>query len=550
MMKKIGILCKQFNNLRNFELRIINEIINDQDLDLTVLILDERKKNKKNTVFKKLKRENKKGKIFSKIVMKIQEIIELQIFNIKTNPINSEKTKILKTIKQIYVSPETKGNVDFFSKSETDKIREFELDVLLRFEFNIIIGDILDVSKNGIWSFHHGDNRYNRGGPSCFWEIMNKEKNIGVTLQKLTQELDGGFVIDRGTYNKHWSWIKSRQIVQESSVRLLLKNLNKLKSDNVEYIKSGNYYYELYKFPSLFISIRYIIYFYSNIIIRIFKRINSKIFGVRYASWTIMISKGSFLNSVLHKIKKIKLPKNEFWADPFLINYENQQYIYFENYEYSKGKGKISCGKLENEKIIDIVDVLDKPYHLSYPNVFKFKNDLYMIPETHQNFRLEIYKCTSFPNDWELYSTAFEGEQIVDCNLHQDELGKLWLFLNKKELNSDGCSDLYIYQIDSLKLEKIISHQENPVIINSLSARNAGPIFKHENKILRPSQINSEGIYGRGLNINQIETLTLNEYTEKTLHKCFPYFDRKLQGIHHLHQFEDCFATDVCYKKR
>ena len=107
------------------------------------------------------------------------------------------------------LSPKRKGFLDIFSDEESDLISNYKLDIILRHEFNIIRGKILQSAKHGIWSFHHGDNDINRGGPSCFWEIILNQKYIGVTLQKLTPELDGGYIIDKGYYNKHWSWIKS-----------------------------------------------------------------------------------------------------------------------------------------------------------------------------------------------------------------------------------------------------------------------------------------------------------------------------------------------------
>ena len=429
-------------------------------------------------------------------------------------------------------------------------IEGYNLDLILRFEFDIIRGKILNSSKNGIWSFHHGDNKVNRGGPSCFWEIILNQKSIGVTLQKLTPELDGGLIIDKAFYNRHWSWVKTRQLVLESSVSLLLKNINKLKRNTIELSDSGLYYYPLYKFPSIYFSIKYLYIFYSNIILRIFRRLNVKVFKAKYSSWTLIISKGNFFNAVLHKLKPVRPPSNEFWADPFIVTYKNEDYVFFENYQYSRKKGKISCGKLVNNNLTEIIDVLDKDYHLSYPSVFIEKEEFFMIPETNQNKRLEIYKCVSFPDKWELYSSAFEGEEIVDCNYYKDEMDQQWLFLNKKLQNSDGCSDLYIYLIDSLRLNSIKPHFENPVITNSNLARNAGPIFKYRHKIYRPSQINNEGIYGRGLNINEILKLNIEEYKEITVKKCLPFFNKNIQGIHHLHQKGDTFVTDICYKKK
>ena len=547
-MIRIGILSKQINDLRNFELRIIKHILEDPDLDLSILIFDGRKSNNKFSFFRKIKRHINRGKILSKILLKLQEKLENRLFRI--NPLkNKEKLiKELGKVDKIFLYPDRKGFLDIFSKKDFDDVSKYDLDLIIRFEFDIIRGNILDASRNGIWSFHHGDNRINRGGPSCFWEIVHKHKSVGVTLQKLTPELDAGYVIDRGTYNIHWSWINTRNRVLESSVSLLIKNLNKLKNNKIIYKESGIYFNTLFKFPGLIFSLKYLILFYLNIISSILKRINVKLFNAKYSYWTIIISKGNFFKSNLNKLKPLILPKKEFWADPFLLNHKKDKYVFFENYEYNKQKGKISCGRIVGNELKDIVDVMTKDYHLSYPSIFNYKDDLFMIPETHQNYRLEIYRCVSFPNDWELYSTAFEGEQIVDCNFFEDSLNNKWLFLNKKSPNTDGCSDLYIYLIDSLSLNKIIPHNENPVITNSLKARNAGPIFKHLGKIYRPSQINSNAIYGRGLNVNEIVHLDIDNYEEKTIQKCLPFFKKNIQGIHHLHQYDGTFVTDICYK--
>ena len=42
---KIGIFSKELSNLRTFEYRIFNEIFNDENLELSVLFFDEKKKN-------------------------------------------------------------------------------------------------------------------------------------------------------------------------------------------------------------------------------------------------------------------------------------------------------------------------------------------------------------------------------------------------------------------------------------------------------------------------------------------------------------------------
>lgn len=86
-------------------------------------------------------------------------------------------------------------------------IGSHDLDVILRFGFNILKGDILNSARYGVWSYHHGDNNEYRGGPALFWEMYERNPLSGTILQKLTETLDGGQVIYRSysaTEDKIW----------------------------------------------------------------------------------------------------------------------------------------------------------------------------------------------------------------------------------------------------------------------------------------------------------------------------------------------------------
>lgn len=67
-----------------------------------------------------------------------------------------------------------------------------ETDIVFRFGFGIIKGDILNATEYGVLSFHHGDIRKYRGRAGGFWAYLNGDKEAGVTLQVLTEDLDGG----------------------------------------------------------------------------------------------------------------------------------------------------------------------------------------------------------------------------------------------------------------------------------------------------------------------------------------------------------------------
>ena len=121
----------------------------------------------------------------------------------------------------------------------------------------------------------------------------------------------------------------------------------------------------------------------------------------------INMESNPFVRRTLINSEFIKPGRDEFWADPFVISVNKKNYVFFENYSYKSKKGKISCGILSDGKIENISDALEFDYHLSYPFIFKMDNAIYMMPETVEAKRLEIYKAIDFPTKWKLYSTGF-----------------------------------------------------------------------------------------------------------------------------------------------
>jgi len=76
-------------------------------------------------------------------------------------------------------------------------IRRHHLDLLVLIDgFGIIREPLLSVCPRGILSFHHGDMRKYRGMPPGLWELYNGEKEIGITVQKISAGLDCGVPIE------------------------------------------------------------------------------------------------------------------------------------------------------------------------------------------------------------------------------------------------------------------------------------------------------------------------------------------------------------------
>jgi methionyl-tRNA formyltransferase len=68
-------------------------------------------------------------------------------------------------------------------------------DIAIRFGFGILKGDVLTAPKYGILSYHGGNLTKYRGRPAGFWEFMEGESKVGITVQRLSETLDGGEII-------------------------------------------------------------------------------------------------------------------------------------------------------------------------------------------------------------------------------------------------------------------------------------------------------------------------------------------------------------------
>lgn len=80
-----------------------------------------------------------------------------------------------------------------YSEEITEKLKKLQSEVMVMIGgIGIIKEPLLSLSPRGILSYHHGNMRKYRGQPVGFWELYHHEKEMGVTVQRLTAGLDKG----------------------------------------------------------------------------------------------------------------------------------------------------------------------------------------------------------------------------------------------------------------------------------------------------------------------------------------------------------------------
>lgn len=139
-----------------------------------------------------------------------------------------------------YFEPVHEGGPTYSLPDETvDKIIATS-DVVILLGFNRILrGRILTEPEYGVLSFHGSDLRRYRGRPGQYWQFLNREDDIGLTLQQLTPDLDGGNIVvcDHADISDAKTWWDVKLAITESYGTHLERAIKRLQDPEFEPIE-------------------------------------------------------------------------------------------------------------------------------------------------------------------------------------------------------------------------------------------------------------------------------------------------------------------------
>lgn len=553
---KIGLLIDDYNQAA-WSAKMIENIKNSDFAEIKLILVNDTPiVLPNNSLIKKI--TNNSSRLFTVITRKVCELVYNKVIERNTylpsadaivnleGQLSSISTLKIKTIK--------KKISEYFNQEDISEIKKYDLDILVRAGFGILRGEILTLPKYGVWSFHHGDNHLNRGGPAGFWESLEGWPETGSILQILSEDLDNGEVLYRSfSCTDSLSLQDNRNNYYWKTLSFMTRKMKELHRDGEDAffskVKEENkapvfYSKKLYKNPTTF---EYTSLVFKKLIEKVSTVIGNKLY---MNQWILMFHLKKEFSSSLWRYKKIVPPKDRFWADPHIIFKDDKYYIYIEELLYETQKGHISLIEMDAKGNYSKPEiVLDLPYHLSYPYVFEYENDYYMIPETIENKTIELYKCTDFPKKWEFQMNLMENIEAVDATPFFHE-GKWWLFVNCVETHgASSWDELYLYSSNDLLSKDWKPHKNNPVVSDCKSSRPAGKIFKEGGSIYRPSQ-NCSVRYGYGFNLNEIIKLDDDDYIERIVTKVEPNWDKEIIGTHTYNRSENLHIIDAIYRRR
>lgn len=237
----------------------------------------------------------------------------------------------------------------------------------------------------------------------------------------------------------------------------------------------------------------------------------------------------------------------DFVADPFMVKENSIWYMFFEVMNAHTKQGDIGCA-ISNDGLNWVYKqiVLDEPFHLSYPYVFKWKGDYYMIPESCEVNSVRLYKAVDFPTRWSLIGTLLYGNYVDSSIFRYDDIW--WLFT---ETNPTGNDTLSIYYANDL-IGPWTEHPMSPVVEGDANiARPGGRVLIVDGRIIRYTQ-DDDPTYGNQVRAFEIDLLTTRNYEEHEIEES-PILKASgngwnAKGMHHIdpHQiYENKWITCV-----
>jgi hypothetical protein len=384
----------------------------------------------------------------------------------------------------------------------------------------------------------------NRGGPPGFWEVFEKHPSTGFIVQRLTDELDGGDVLLRGSISTEATYILNYLAVKERAGSYMRAAIIGLFANTLHSEISTVYDRTLYRTPFLFQSLKYLFYLINYV----FKRSVRKLFAIREI-WSVGYLQSDWHKAVLWRARTLRNPPGHFLADPFALkDASGRRYIFVEDYNFSRAKGVISAYEVNVDGTNCCAGIaIEEDCHLSFPYIFKYNGEIYMCPESATRRDIRIYRCLELPLKWEMVKIAMENVSAVDSMIFEKE-NKWWLFTTIQSTARGGIGELHIYFAED-PLADWHPVRGNPVINDAIGGRNGG-LLRDDDAVYRVAQVPGFKQYGLSFAINKIEVLSEYAYKESIFQIVEAKFLKSIVGAHHMHHDDDFVVFDFNQRRR
>lgn len=437
----------------------------------------------------------------------------------------TDMSDVFAGVPRIECSTVRKGRFSqYFRPEDVEAIRAHQLDFVLRFAFGIVRGEILQVPTYGVWSYHHGDELKYRGAPPAFWEIYDGEPVTAAILQRLTDRLDGGVVLQK-------CFLPTRRHSYAENLSTLVRATSYMPARVARDIQNGCAHYldappsrtdaPIYRAPNDFQMLLFLARMGGAWLRR---QLRAVLFS---ESWNVGIVQApieTFLRPGARPPVRW-LPdarRNAFVADPFVLRTGDGALVTMEQFDDFANRGIIvQVDVRDGAPASPIRAAIDEAgVHMAYPYLLEHEGRIYCVPEVADRKGVYLYAYDPERRRWTEAARLVDGLPAVDPTIvrHGD---RWWLFCTHRD-DEVECKLLLWHAPDLFGPWE--PHPGNPVKVDVRSSRPAGTPFVHEGTLYRPAQ-NSSLTYGGSITISRVARLTPTEFREEPVLQLGPRTD-------------------------
>lgn len=201
-------------------------------------------------------------------------------------------------------------------------------------------------------------------------------------------------------------------------------------------------------------------------------------------------------------------------ADPFLFQTTDGWHLFFEVVSQLTWRGEIAYASSSDGYDWKYQSLLiQEPFHMSYPYVFEWDGEHYMIPETGQANSIRLYRASRFPDRWEFMTTLLDGSRFVDTSVFQHD-GRWWMFTDTGEDHMKP--KLRLFYAETLT-GPWSEHPSSPISDNDMkTGRPGGRVVHVDGNPVRFNQFLSlDTSVTRGIWAAEVMELTESSYEER-----------------------------------
>ena len=263
----------------------------------------------------------------------------------------------------------------------------------------------------------------------------------------------------------------------------------------------------------------------------------------------------TLLDSDLLSFDRIPYDDTFWYADPILFSHRGNEYLFMESFDMRTQLGSIACAGFDEEgRLSKPQIIIQEPYHMSFPMVFSWNDNLYMIPETSGNRSLNLYRCEGDIWQWKLVKSFPVEERLVDtvvtacCEDHVELICSA--LLTGDAFNNKWQKFRIVKEADDYRLEADSAFNANRDY--NYGYRMAGSLIREGDAVILPTQESTVIDYGAYLYLNdfsgrEITNLpVLKKVTTDNI--LLPDVDQKEQiGVHSYALSEKFEVVDMRY---